>query len=237
MSATTIPLTAEASAEIALYAKTAILNHAPPLQPRPHRDAQHLVQRRPVDSRAEPVGRHGARVSRVVLAPVLHRKGFSKGASECRDEPVRICAYDVVLVVAHLDEVTDHVHNEINRQSEQIALHRVLHPLPLPVVVDRGLDDLIFTTDADLESFLNAPIDPIAAEALYKCCFVSAAHVAPEQTMTFEFANLDPGDYQVVATHVRRTNVNGQIEMRQSEQRLEPITITDGATEHVRFDF
>ena len=96
---------------------------------------------------------------------------------------------------------------------------------------------LIFTADADLEPFLNAPLDPVAGEALNKCCLVSAAHVAPEQTMRFDFASLAPGDYQVFVTHIRRSTQNGGIEMRVAGHQLERVSITDGATQHLQIDF
>ncbi len=110
--------------------------------------ADHLLELGPVEPRPEPVGRHLARLDGVVLAAVLHREGLGEGAAEARHQPVLVGRHLADVVVLDRDEVLEDGGDEVERQTVQVALRRVLDPVAAPVVVDPRLEDLVLAPDA-----------------------------------------------------------------------------------------
>jgi hypothetical protein len=92
----------------------------------------------------------------VVLQAVLHRKGLGEGPAEARDQPVRVVADLAWLALLRLDEVLEDLHHQVGGQAVQVALHGVLDPVALPVVVHARGQRLVALLHAGGEELLDA---------------------------------------------------------------------------------
>src|SRR5437867_2218227 len=109
----------------------------------------------PVHTRTEPVGGHVIRSCRVIPPAIHHRKRLGERLTIRREQPVLIIAYPGRRGALGVHKVADDTCHQIGWEAVEIALGRVLDPVPAPVVVDVRVDDFELATDVPGKKLLH----------------------------------------------------------------------------------
>lgn len=97
-------------------------------------------------------------VVKMGLSRVLHRKQLSETAAEARQQPIGIIIDRTLGTFAFLDEVLDHLGDDVFRQSVQVELDGVPGPVATPIVVQVDLHGFVLLIDAVRKQVLNTGV-------------------------------------------------------------------------------